>query len=391
MNASSCCEPLVTMYQQSSGYDLNSSCDWLAPHCNWTSVDKALQLPTFSTAAKVRVIITFILCGISSFCNLAVLWAASGHKRKSHVRVLIVNLTAADLLVTFIVMPVDAVWNITVQWLAGDLACRFLMFLKLQAMYSCAFITVVISLDRQSAILNPLAIGMAPQRNRVMLTVAWTMSALFSIPQMFIFRNVTITYPANFTQCTTRGSFVTHWQETAYNMFTFSCLFLLPLVIMIICYTRIFIQISKRMTKKSCKFEDESVSPNEPHLRCSKNNIPKARMRTLKMSIVIVICFIVCWTPYYLLGLWYWFFPDDLEGKVSHSLTHILFIFGLFNTCLDPIIYGLFTIRFRKRLRTCYRKTAVMSDKETNTTTVEPVASFSSTCPSPDAAGSEGV
>ena len=89
-------------------------------------------------------------------------------------------------------------------------------------------------------------------------------------------------------------------------------------------------------------------------------------MRTLKMSIVIVICFIVCWTPYYLLGLWYWFFPDDLEGKVSHSLTHILFIFGLFNTCLDPIIYGLFTIRFRKGLKSCYHKTAVMSDKETS-------------------------
>uniref|UniRef100_A0A8C2AXG0 G-protein coupled receptors family 1 profile domain-containing protein n=2 Tax=Cyprinoidei TaxID=30727 RepID=A0A8C2AXG0_CYPCA len=51
-------------------------------------------------------------------------------------------------------MPVDAAWNITVQWLAGDLACRLLMFLKLVAMYSCAFVTVVISLDRQSAILN---------------------------------------------------------------------------------------------------------------------------------------------------------------------------------------------------------------------------------------------
>ncbi|XP_068587084.1 putative gonadotropin-releasing hormone II receptor [Cebidichthys violaceus] len=357
MNAS--CDPAVTAYQQSSGCDLDGSCDWLPPpRCNWTSADGAApRLPTFSTAAKVRVIVTFILCGVSTFCNLAVLWAANGHKRKSHVRVLIINLTAADLLVTFIVMPVDAVWNITVQWLAGDLACRFLMFLKLQAMYSCAFVTVVISLDRQSAILNPLAISMARRRNRVMLAVAWTMSALFSIPQMFIFHNVTITYPANFTQCTTRGSFVTHWLETAYNMFTFSCLFLLPLVMMIICYTRIFIQISKRMTTRN-------LPSNEPHLRCSKNNIPKARMRTLKMSIVIVISFIVCWTPYYLLGLWYWFFPDDLEGKVSHSLTHILFIFGLFNACLDPIIYGLFTIRFRKGLRSCYSKTAAMSDRE---------------------------
>ncbi|XP_069388983.1 putative gonadotropin-releasing hormone II receptor [Paralichthys olivaceus] len=351
MNASSCCDHEITMYKQSNGFDLNATSDW-------TSVDPAQQLPTFSTAAKFRVIITFILCGVSTFCNSAVLWAANGHKRKSHVRVLIINLTAADLLVTFIVMPVDAVWNITVQWLAGDLTCRFLMFLKLQAMYSCAFVTVVISLDRQSAILKPLSISTARKRNRVMLTVAWIMSILFSIPQMFIFHNVTITYPANFTQCTTRGSFVTHWQETAYNMFTFSCLFLLPLVIMIICYTRIFIQISKRMMTKS-------LSSNEPHLRCSKNNIPKARMRTLKMSIVIVICFIACWTPYYLLGLWYWFFPDNLEGKVSHSLTHILFIFGLFNACLDPIIYGLFTIRFRKGLRGSHHKASAMLDKET--------------------------
>lgn len=84
------------------------------------------------------------------------------------------------------------------------------------------------------------------------------------------------------------------------------------------------------------------------------------------MSIVIVICFIVCWTPYYLLGLWYWFFPDDLEGKISHSLTHILFIFGLFNACLDPVIYGLFTIRIRKGLRSRYRRAPVTEGKETD-------------------------
>lgn len=184
MNASSCRHRPVIMYQQSSGADLNGSWDFLAPRGNLTSAAAALQLPTFTTAAKVRVIVTFILCGISTFCNLAALWAVNGQKRKSHVRVLIINLTVADLLVTFIVMPVDAVWNITVQWVASDLACRILMFLKLQAMYSCAFVTVVISLDRQFAILNPLAIIMARRRNKVMLTVAWTMSAVLSIPQV---------------------------------------------------------------------------------------------------------------------------------------------------------------------------------------------------------------
>ncbi|XP_026150088.1 putative gonadotropin-releasing hormone II receptor [Mastacembelus armatus] len=325
---------------------------------NWSAGGEALQLPTFTIAAKVRVIITFILCGISAFCNLAVLWGVQRNgKRKSHVMVLIINLTVADLLVTFIVMPVDAVWNITVQWLAGDLACRLLMFLKLQAMYSCAFVTVVISLDRQSAILNPLAINKARKRNRVMLTVAWGMSILLSVPQIFLFHNVTIVHPEDFTQCTTHGSFVTRWHETAYNMFTFSCLFLLPLVIMITCYTRIFCEISKRLRKGN-------LPTNEVHLRCSKNNIPRARMRTLKMSIVIVLSFIICWTPYYLLGLWYWFFPDDLAGKVPHSLAHILFIFGLVNACLDPIIYGLFTIHFQKGLR---RHATTVSDLDNNT------------------------
>ncbi|NP_001296939.1 gonadotropin-releasing hormone receptor-like [Fundulus heteroclitus] len=349
------CETAVTMRDLVTDLQANVTCNCSLASSNWTE-EEVPTLPTFTTAAKIRVIITFILCGTSAFCNLAVLWAAHRDgKRKSHVKVLIVNLTVADLLVTFIVMPVDAAWNITVQWLAGDFACRLLMFLKLLAMYSCAFVTVVISLDRQSAILNPLAINKARRRNRIMLAVAWGMSVVLSVPQVFLFHNVTIIHPEDFTQCTTWGSFATRWHETAYNMFTFSCLFLLPLVIMITCYARIFHEISKRLKKDNLD------------LRCSKNNIPKARMRTLKMSVVIVSSFIICWTPYYLLGLWYWFFPDDLEGKVSHSLTHILFIFGLVNACLDPVIYGLFTIHFRKGLRRYYGNAASTAEVESTT------------------------
>ncbi|XP_041854103.1 gonadotropin releasing hormone receptor 4 [Melanotaenia boesemani] len=349
------------MFHLLTDQTVNGSCQGASPECKKSAVGDALQLPTFSTAAKVRVIITFTLCAISAVCNLLVLWAASkGGKRKSHVRILIMNLTVADLLVTFIVMPVDAVWNITVQWQAGDAACRLLMFMKLVAMYSCAFVTVVISLDRQSAILNPLGISEAKRKSKIMLTVAWTMSVVLSLPQMFIFHNVTITVPENFTQCTTHGSFVERWQETLYNMFTFVCLFLLPLVIMIFCYTQILVEISSRMARSNMLSKDI-------HLRRSHNNIPKARMRTLKMSIVIVTSFIICWTPYYLLGLWYWLFPEKMEETVSHSLTHMLFIFGLFNACLDPITYGLFTIHLHQGMRRCRRSSNTGTELENNT------------------------
>ncbi|KAL2088567.1 hypothetical protein ACEWY4_015466 [Coilia grayii] len=325
-------------------YDLewNMTCGFSAHTCNH-SLGAQLTLPTFSTAAKVRVTITFVLCVVSGICNLAVLYSAYGGRRKSHVRLLMVNLSVADLLVSFIVMPLDAAWNMTVQWLAGDLACRLLMFLKLMAMYACAFVTVVISLDRQSAILNPLAINKARTRNKIQLTVAWTLSAVLSLPQALLFHQVTITFPERFTQCTTHGSFSQRWQETLYNMFTFCCLFLLPLLIMVSCYTHILLEISRGML-------GHSASANEVRLRRSNNNIiPKARMRTLKMSVVIVSAFIICWTPYYLLGLWYWFSPEGLEEAVSDSLTHLLFLFGLFNACLDPLIYGLFSLPLRRR------------------------------------------
>uniref|UniRef100_A0A673CIR6 Gonadotropin releasing hormone receptor 4 n=1 Tax=Sphaeramia orbicularis TaxID=375764 RepID=A0A673CIR6_9TELE len=296
--------------------------------CNKSADGDALQLPTFSTAAKVRVIITFTLCAVSAVCNLVVLWACQQRRQAQVTRQDPHNEPDRG----------GSAGDFHRDWQAGDFACRLLMFMKLVAMYSCAFVTVVISLDRQSAILNPLGI-------------MWVLS----LPQMFIFHNVTITVPENFTQCTTHGSFVQHWQETLYNMFTFVCLFLLPLAIMIFCYTRILIEISSRMLSR------------DVHLRRSHNNIPKARMRTLKMSIVIVTSFIICWTPYYLLGLWYWLFPEKMEETVSHSLTHMLFIFGLFNACLDPITYGLFTIHLHQGLKRCFRISNTQSDLENNT------------------------
>ncbi|NWR52835.1 GNRR2 protein, partial [Regulus satrapa] len=158
--------------------------------------------------------------------------------------------------------------------------------------------------------------------------------------QLFLFHTITLRPPHNFTQCTTRGSFPRAWHETLYNMTGFACLFLLPLLIMVCCYARILLEISRRMGSGLFSSQDAS-------LRCSRNNIPRARLRMLRMSLVIVSSFILCWTPYYLLGLWHWFCPRAMEKRISPALTHILFIFGLFNACLDPITYGLFTIPLR--------------------------------------------
>lgn len=78
-------------------------------------------------------------------------------------------------------------------------------------------------------------------------------------------------------------------------------------------------------------------------------------MKTLKMTIVIVLSFVVCWTPYYLLGIWYWFHPGMLRVTPEY-IHHALFIFGNLNTCCDPVIYGFYTPSFRADLAACCRR-----------------------------------
>lgn len=87
--------------------------------------------------------------------------------------------------------------------------------------------------------------------------------------------------------------------------------------------------------------------------RSGTDMIPKARMKTLKMTIIIVVSFTVCWTPYYLLGIWYWFQPMMLQVTPEY-VHHALFVFGNLNTCCDPVIYGFYTPSFRADLATCW-------------------------------------
>uniref|UniRef100_A0A3Q2XJY7 Type II GnRH receptor n=1 Tax=Hippocampus comes TaxID=109280 RepID=A0A3Q2XJY7_HIPCM len=301
------------------------------------------EAPTFTVAARCRVAATLALFVFAALSNLSVLisvrWGR-GYRLAAHLRPLIASLASADLLMTFVVMPLDAVWNMTVQWYAGDVLCKLLCFLKLFAMHSAAFILIVVSLDRYRAILHPLDSLDAGLRNKRMLLVAWMLSLLLASPQLFIFRAIKAE-GADFTQCASHGSFRHRWQGTAYNMFHFVTLYVFPLLVMTFCYGRILAKITGQMRK--------SKDGERCLRRSGKDQIPRARMKTLKMSIVIVSSFVICWTPYYLLGIWYWFQPTMIRHTPEY-VHHILFVFSNLNTCCDPVIYGFYTTSFRADL-----------------------------------------
>lgn len=118
-----------------------------------------------------------------------------------------------------------------------------------------------------------------------------------------------------------------------------------------------------------------SAKSREVRLRCSHNNIHQIRVRTLKMSAITILTFVACWTPYYLLGLWYWFSPEMLtREQVPPSLSHVFFLFGLLSTCLDPLVYCFCSSRHRTDKKLAKASSVHMTSEWASTVSNGPMA-----------------
>ncbi|XP_064474901.1 neuropeptide SIFamide receptor-like isoform X3 [Ornithodoros turicata] len=166
-----------------------------------------------------------------------------------------------------------------------------------------------------------------------------------------------------FTQCVTFDSFPTPVHERLYNLFCLLVLYGLPLSIIIVCYTRIFWEIHRQSrdphifvsVDEYCQ-QHQSVRGRMCLRRSDTRQIQRARNRTLRLTIIIVLAFFWCWTPYVTMVLWYQFDPDGAE-HVNSYLQSSLFMFAVSNSCVNPLVYGSYTSKFRNCWARCLEGT----------------------------------
>ena len=164
---------------------------------NWTNVTKAynetlkVEIPILPSEMKfgeqniIAITVYVLLFLIAASGNLTVFITLCRSKvPKPRINLYILHLSAADLIVTFIMMPLEIAWSLTVDWRAGDAACRILMFFRAFGLYLSSFVLVVISIDRCFAILQPMSLNDADKRGKIMLLIAWLFSLAASAPQV---------------------------------------------------------------------------------------------------------------------------------------------------------------------------------------------------------------
>ncbi|XP_071492775.1 gonadotropin-releasing hormone II receptor-like [Diadema antillarum] len=319
------------------------------------------ETPVFTPEYLIRVVTLTVIMVLSGPLNIGVfasLWRE--RRRKSRVNLLVMHLTVADLLITFVNIPTDVIWFCTVRWLAGNITCKLLMFIESCAMYASSFVLIVISLDRFAAIVHPLSVSKADRRCTIMLRVAWASCFVCSSPQLFVHEVKTPEGNSNFTQCVDYA-FAKKQPKLwwSYHVFVTLAMYAIPLLVIFCCYAAIVYKICRqsREVAKALK------NGNHPSLRrTGLDRLPRARMRALRLTATIVTAFIICWSPYYIVSTWYhvdsgW---QETEKKMLKPvwLIDVLMALGYSNICADPIIYGVFSTKLWRQFRRCWKKSS---------------------------------
>jgi len=103
----------------------DSGTTWRRTTASPLEVPRATELSVMQTAV---LLVMFVVALIGNSATLARMYRM--RRRRSTINLLITHLATADLVVTFFCNVTEAVWISTVQWLAGNVACKIIKFMQ---------------------------------------------------------------------------------------------------------------------------------------------------------------------------------------------------------------------------------------------------------------------
>ncbi|CAF1396939.1 unnamed protein product [Didymodactylos carnosus] len=303
--------------------------------------------------------VSYTLLFIVSFtANLRVLFKLCHYtRRRFRDHILLLNLCAADLFVTMTYMPSE-IYTYTIGNFYNDAICKLMAVMKALGIYVSSCMIIGISFDRYLSIVHPLSFYGSNKRNKIIVILSWVVSIIACVPQAIVFKRLT-----NDALCsemcgdTLSDSPV---KRIAYNVAVTIFAYIAPLLTILYSYFRILHVLHKRCNQQTFQFSNDHRhrhdSEKTPSLiqqdinTVNVKTMTRAKLKTLKLTAVIVIAFIVCWTPYYLV-VFYLLITDaqikettppvDIQqpSNDERSLL-IVMMLAVSNSVLDPIIYA---------------------------------------------------
>ncbi|TWW64905.1 arg8-vasotocin receptor-like [Takifugu flavidus] len=295
--------------------------------------------------AKIEIGVLSLTFVAAVLGNVSVLLAT--HRKPSRVHLFMKHLSLADLVVAFFQVLPQLCWEVTFRFYGPDFLCRIVKHLQVLGMFASAYMMVMMTLDRYIAICHPLQTLQRPvQRAYVMIGGTWAGSLALSAPQYFIFSLSEVSPGSAVYDCW--GHFVEPWGLRAYITWMTAGIFVVPVAALVFCYGFICRTIWKNLKCKTQRKSVEAVAEATgagilgPCSVSSVSTLSRAKLRTVKMTFVIVLAYVLCWAPFFTVQMWsVWDHTFSWDDSESTAVTLSALLASL-NSCCNPWIYMLF-------------------------------------------------
>lgn len=321
---------MESLFNDSDLWQLNET--WRnSPVSNGTngtgSINQTNPLKRNEEVAKVEVTVLALVLVLALAGNLCVLLVIHSAKHsQSRMYYFMKHLSIADLVVAvFQVLP-QLIWDITFRFYGPDLLCRLIKYLQVVGMFASTYMLVLMSVDRCLAICQPLR-SLNRGKDRIYIICSWALSLVFSVPQMFIF-SLREVGAAGSGVYDCWGDFVQPWGAKAYITWISLTIYIVPVAILSLCYGLISFKIWQNFRLKTRREQCISLTPktSKGHTLARVSSvrlISKAKITTVKMTFVIVLAYIVCWTPFFSVQMWSaWDPAAPREGTFTVAPAH---------------------------------------------------------------------
>ncbi|XP_061461230.1 adenosine receptor A2b [Rhineura floridana] len=293
---------------------------------------------TLQSMDMVYIAVELVIAVLSILGNILVCWAvAINSTLKNATNYFLVSLAVADIAVGLLAIPFAI--TISVGLRINFHSCLFLACFVLVLTQSSIFSLLAVAVDRYMAIKIPLRYNslVTGKRARGLIAILWVFSFGIGLTPLMGWNNRNCTTLANGSHEACLFEEVVPMSYMVYFNF-FGCV-LLPLLIMLAIYIKIFMVACKQLRQMELMGNSRTTLQKE--------------INAAKSLAIIVGLFVLCWLPLHVLNCLNLFLWDFASYKPTWAM-NLAIILSHANSVINPIIYAYriqdFRCTFRKIL-----------------------------------------
>uniref|UniRef100_A0A914X598 G-protein coupled receptors family 1 profile domain-containing protein n=1 Tax=Plectus sambesii TaxID=2011161 RepID=A0A914X598_9BILA len=255
----------------------------------------------------------------------------------------ILNLSVGDLITGLLAIPFKFQAALFQEWYFPNFVCQLVPFIETVSLSISVFTLTGSAADRFRAVLFPdhskMTLGVA----RLIVIFIWVFSIVGSYPYGIFHEVIELTLPdfsLTIRQCQPIYGDESWWK--AYNIYLTIIQYFVPLIIVDGAYAVIAHKVWAAPPLVDLKSDPRA------------QQFEAAKRRVVKLLIIVVVVFTFCWLP-----LEVYLVLNELQPQINewYYINVLYFCFhwlAMSNSCLNPIIYGIYNEKFQKEYKRLY-------------------------------------